>query len=95
MGTPGAIPTTSPRATRPQRGGKPGEFGQKFRRTLPPRWGLVGLRQVDGMAPRHGGIEKASNGTALADPARHSLASAFGTKRPPSPSGGQVAGMAG
>lgn len=40
---PGAIPSTSPRATRPQRGGKPDELGRRFRRRLPPPCGPVGL----------------------------------------------------
>jgi hypothetical protein len=48
----GAIPSTSPRATRPKRGGKPGEVGWRLGRMLPPHCGLVGLRQVDGMALR-------------------------------------------
>jgi hypothetical protein len=52
LGTTGAFPTTSPRATRPQRGGKLGEVGRRFRRQVPPHCGPVGLRQVDGMAPR-------------------------------------------
>ena len=65
VGAPGAIPSTSRRATRPQRGGTPGGCNRRFRRRVPPRCGPVGLCQVDGMAPRIGhqkGIKPANTG---------------------------------
>jgi hypothetical protein len=47
---PGAIPTTSPRAITPPASGKPGNpLSGRYRR-LPPTGGVIGLRQVDGMA---------------------------------------------
>lgn len=52
VGASGASPTTSPRATRPQRGGNLAEFSWRFQWRVPPHCGPVGLRQVDGMAPR-------------------------------------------
>jgi hypothetical protein len=38
----GAIPSTSPRATRPQHGGKPGEIDRRFGGMLPPHCGWLG-----------------------------------------------------
>lgn len=52
VGAPGAIPTTSRRATRPPSGGTRDGLGRRFRRQVPPHGGPVGLRQVDGMTPR-------------------------------------------
>jgi len=84
VGAPGAIPSTSRRATRPQRGGTPGGCNRRFRRRVPPRCGPVGLCQVDGMAPRIGhqkGIKPANTGPPAAPPPPSALTSPNSTQR--------------